>query len=75
MLTVARKKGKLILLNAVPTDRPKPLANAAMETSSVLTVDAIRPVTTAIMILLNCFIFLIAGDRIYLGSLRCCFYQ
>ena len=75
VLTAPRKKGRLILFNAVPTGRPKPLANAAMETPSVLTVDAIRPVSIAIMILLNRFIFLIAGDSIYLGSLRCCFYQ
>ena len=45
-MTVAREGSMLVPLTAMPTGRPTPLANAAMEIPPVITVDVIRPVST-----------------------------
>ena len=57
VIAVRREKGRLIPLNAIPTGRPTPLANVAIETPPVITVDVIRPVSTMLVIVLNRFIF------------------
>ena len=44
MITVAREKCRLAPLKAMSTDRPTPLANAAIEIPPVITVYVIRPV-------------------------------
>ena len=47
-ITVAKKKKrKLIPLSAIPTRRPTPHVNAAMETPPVIIVDVVRPVFVA----------------------------
>ena len=57
-MTVAREKSRLVPLKAIPTGRPTPLANAAIETPPVITVDVIRPVSTILVIALDRFNFL-----------------
>ena len=52
-----REKSRLVPLNAIPTGRPTPLANAAMEIPPAITVDVIRPLFTRFIIVLNCFNF------------------
>ena len=47
MITVARERSKLVPLKAMPTGRPTPLTNAAIEIPSVITVDVIKPVHNA----------------------------
>ena len=42
VMTVAREKSRLVPLKAMPTGRPTPLANAAIEIPPVITVDVIR---------------------------------
>ena len=42
----------------MPTGRPTPLANAAIEIPPVITVDVIKPVSAIPVIVLNCSIFL-----------------
>ena len=57
-MTVARERSMLVPLTAMPTGRPAPLANAAMEVPPVITVDVIRPVCMVPVIVLNRYIFL-----------------
>ena len=57
-MNAAREKSRLVPLKAMPTGRPTPLTNAAIEVSPVITVNVIRPVSTMVVIVLNCFIFL-----------------
>ena len=52
-MTVAREKSRLVRLKAMPTGRPTPLADAAVEIPPVINVDAIRPVPTMPVIVLN----------------------
>ena len=42
VMTVAKEKSRLVLLRVMPRGRPTPLANAALEIPSVITVDVIR---------------------------------
>ena len=56
-MTVARERSRLVSLKAMPTGRPRPLANAAIETPPVITIDVIRSVSTMLVIVLNRFIF------------------
>ena len=62
-MTVSRERSRLVLLKAIPTDNPTPLANAAIEISQVITVDVIRPVSAIPVIVLNRFIFLAICSR------------
>ena len=52
----------------MPTGRPTPLANAAIEIPPVITVDVIKPVSTIPVIVLNRFIFLAVRPRISILS-------
>ena len=63
VMTVARERSKLVPLKAMPTGRPTPLANAAIEIPPVITVDVIKPVSTIPVIVLNRFIFLAICSR------------
>ena len=63
VITVARGRSKLIVLKAIPTRNPAPLANAVIEIPPVITVDVIRPVYTILVIVLNRFIFLAICSR------------
>ena len=56
-MTVARERSRLVPLKAMPTGRPRPLANAAIEPPPVITIDVIRSVSTMLVIVLNRFIF------------------
>ena len=38
-MAVAREKSRLVTLNAIPTGRPTPLPNSAIETHPVISVD------------------------------------
>ena len=49
-MTVAREKSRLVPINAIPKGRPTPFENAAIETSSVITVGVIRPMSTMLVI-------------------------
>ena len=62
-MTATRERIRLVPLKAIPTGRPTPPANAAIETPPVITVDVIRPVSTMLVIVLNCFIFLVIRSR------------
>ena len=62
-MTATRERIRLVPLKAMPTGRPTPPANAAIETPPVITVDVIRPVSTMLVIVLNCFIFLVIRSR------------
>ena len=59
-MTVAREKSRLVRLKAMPTGRPTPLADAAVEIPPVINVDAIRPVPTMPVIVLNRSVFFLA---------------
>ena len=56
-MAVTRERSRLVPLKAMPTGRPTPLANAAIEIPPVITVDIIRPVSMMLVIVLNRFIF------------------
>ena len=56
VMTVTSKKSRLVSLKALPTGRPTPLVNGAMLIPPVITVDAIRHVSTTPVIVLNHFI-------------------
>ena len=58
VMTIAREKSRLVPLKAMPTGRPAPLANAAIEIPPVITVNVIRPASTMLVIVLNRFILL-----------------
>ena len=68
VLTVERERSRLVQLKAMPTGRPTPLANAAIEIPPVITVDVIRPVSTIPVIVLNRFIFLAICSRTSISS-------
>ena len=68
VMTVARETSKLVPLKAMPTGRPTPLANAAIEAHPVITVDVIRPVSTMLVIVLNRFIFSAIRSRTSISS-------
>ena len=57
-MAVARERSRVVPLNAIPTDNPTPLGNAAIEVPQVIAVDVIKPVSTIPVIVLNRFIFL-----------------
>ena len=63
VVTVARERSKLVPLKAMPTGRPTPLANAAIEIHPVITVDVIKPASKIPVIVLNRFIFLAIRSR------------
>ena len=56
-MAVARERSRVVPLNAIPTDNPTPLGNAAIEVPQVIAVDVIKPVSTIPVIVLNRFIF------------------
>ena len=57
VLPVPRERSRLVPLKAIPTGNPTPLANAAIEISSVITFDVIRPMSAIPVIVLNRFLF------------------
>ena len=63
VMTVARERSRLVSLLAMPTGRPTPLANAAIEIPPGITVYVIRPMSTMPVIVLNRFIFLAIRSR------------
>ena len=46
VMAVTRERSRLVPPKAMPTDRPTPLANAAIDILQVITIDVIRPVST-----------------------------
>ena len=68
VMAIVRGKSRLVPLKAMPTGRPTPLANAAIEMPPVITVDVIRPVSTMPVIVLNRFIFLAIRSRTSISS-------
>ena len=68
VMTAARERSRLVPLRAMPTGRPTPLVNAAIEIPPVATVDVIRPVSTMLVIVLNRFIFLAIRSRTSISS-------
>ena len=64
VIAVAREKSRLVLLKAIPTGNPTPLANPAMLIPPVITVDVIRLVSTIPVVVLNCFSFLAICSQI-----------
>ena len=67
-MTVARERSRLVPLKAMPTGKPRPLANAAIETPVVIAVDVIRSVSTMLVIVLNRFISLAIRSRNSISS-------
>ena len=63
VMNVDRERSRLVPLKTMPTGRPTPLANAAVEIPPVITVDVIRPVSMMPVIVLNHFIFLAICSR------------
>ena len=59
VMAVARERSSLVPLMAIPTGRPTPLANAAIDVPPVITADAIKPVSMIPVIVLNSLIFLV----------------
>ena len=57
VMTIARERSKLVPLKARPKGRPTPLANAAIQITSVIIVDMIKFVSMIPVIVLNRFIF------------------
>ena len=49
-MAVAREKSRLVPINAIPKGRPTSFENATIETSSVITVGIIRPMSTMLVI-------------------------
>ena len=68
VMNVARERSRLVPLKAIPTGRPKPLANAAIEIPPVIIVGVIRPMYTMPVIVLNRFIFLAIRSRTSISS-------
>ena len=62
-MAVARKRSRLVPLNAMPTGNPTPLTSAAIEIPPAITVDVISPVSTIPAIILNRFIFFAIPSR------------
>ena len=67
-MTVTREISRLVPLKAMPTGRPTPLANAAVEIPPVITVNVIRPVSTMPIIVFNGFIFLAIRSQTSISS-------
>ena len=63
VMAVAKEKSRLVLLNVVPTSRPAPLANAAVEIPPVITAGVIRPISTMLAIVLSRFMFFASHSR------------
>ena len=59
VMAVARERSSLVPLMTIPTGRPTPLANAAIDVPPVITADVIKPVSMIPVIVLNSFIFLV----------------
>ena len=68
VIAAAREKDWLVPLNAIPTGRPTPLANTAIKTPPVITVDVIRLVSTMLVIFLNRLIFFASRSRTSISS-------
>ena len=68
VMTVARERSRLVPLKAMPTGRPTPPANAAIEIPPVINVDVIKPVSRIPVIVLNRFIFLAIRSRTSISS-------
>ena len=64
VIAVARERSRLVLLKAIPTGNPTPLANLAMFIPPVITVDVIRLVSTIPVVVLNRFSFLAICSQI-----------
>ena len=67
-MTVARERSRLVPLKTMPTDRPTPLANTAIEIPPMITVDVIRPVSTMPLTVLNRFLLLEIRSRTSVSS-------
>ena len=67
-MTVARERSRLVPLKAMLMGRPTPLAITAIEILPVIAVDMIRPVSTILVIVLNCFIFLAIRSQTSISS-------
>ena len=67
VMAVAKEKSRLVLLNVVPTSRPAPLANAAVEIPPVITVGVIRPISTMLAIALSHFMFFASHSRTWIS--------
>ena len=63
MVTVARERSSLVPLQVMPTSKPTPLTNAAIEILLVITVDVVSPMSTILVIVLNRFIFFTSLSR------------
>ena len=68
VMTVARERSTLVLFMVMPTGRPTPLGNVAIEIPPVITVDVIRFVFTMLVVVLNRFIFLANSSRNFISS-------
>ena len=68
LMTVVGERSRLAPLKAIPTGRPTPPANAAIEVPPVIIVDVIRPVSTMHVIVLNRFIFLAICSQTSISS-------
>lgn len=55
VIPVLREKSRLVPLNVIPTGRPASPVNAAMEGPPIITVDAIKPVSITLAIVLKLF--------------------
>ena len=71
VMTVAKERSRLVPLKAMPTGRPKLLANSATEIPPVITVDVFRPVSTMPVVVLNRLIFLAIRSRSSISSSKC----
>ena len=67
-MTIGSERSRLVPHKAMPTGRPTPLANAAIEIPPVITVDEIRPASTMHVIVLNRFNFLTIHSRTLISS-------
>ena len=57
LIAGAREQIRLVSLNAIPTGRLIPLANAVVESPPVIVVDVVRPVSRMLVIVLNRLIY------------------
>ena len=71
VMAVTREKSRLVPLKAIPTGNPTPLANAAIETPPVITVDVIRPLSVISLVVLNGFIFSAICSRTSISLKKC----
>ena len=63
VIVIAREKSMIVPFNATPTRRSTQLANVAIETPPVITVDVMKLVSTMFAIVLNHFIFFAGHSR------------